>query len=121
MPEVEVGLMPIIGHVALAVLVGVEGAWVNVDIGVKLLDRDAVATCLKELPEGSCYDALPEGGHDASRHEDILCCLRTLLLCPLSTSDWLSATSSPLEEEAIASTRARLIRVILGLYRCHAK
>ena len=50
-----------------------------------------------------------------------LCCLRTLLLCPLSPSDWLSATSSPLEEEAIASTRARLIRVILGLYRCHAK
>ena len=76
MPEVEVGLMPIIGHVALAVLVGVEGAWVNVDIGVKLLDRDAVATCLKELPEG---------GHDASRHEDILCFHCSLCMSMLST------------------------------------
>ena len=77
--------MPIIGHVALAVLVGVEGAWVNVDIGVKLLDRDAVATCLKELPEGGCYDALPEGGHDASRHEDILCFHCSLCMSMLST------------------------------------
>ncbi len=46
MSEVQVGFVPIIGDIAFAVLVGIEGAWVNVDVGVELLYRDAVATCL---------------------------------------------------------------------------
>ena len=37
--KVEVGLMAIHGHIALAVLIGVQCSWVNVDVGVKLLHR----------------------------------------------------------------------------------
>ena len=44
--KIQVGFVPVIGDIAFAVLVGIEGAWVNVDVGVELLYRDAVATCL---------------------------------------------------------------------------
>ena len=86
-PEVEVSFVPVIGDVALSMLVGVEGAWVNVDVGVELLYRDALATSLKELPEGCCYDSFPKGGYDAPRDEDVLCfhcslCLVSLPACP---------------------------------------
>ena len=53
--EVEVGLGSVLGHVALAVLVGVEGAGVDIDVGVEFLDCYAQASCLKEFCEG-CGD-----------------------------------------------------------------
>ena len=49
MAEVEVGLHAIIGHVAFAVFVRIERAWVDIDVGVELLNGDAVAACLKDF------------------------------------------------------------------------
>ena len=46
--EVEVGLVAVDGHVAFAVLVGVERARVDVDVGVELLDSDPVASAEQE-------------------------------------------------------------------------
>ena len=46
MPQVKVGLKTVLCHVALAVLVGVQRSWVDVDIRVELLDSDFIATCL---------------------------------------------------------------------------
>ncbi len=37
-PQVQVGLVTVDGDIALAVLIGVERAWINVDVGVKLLN-----------------------------------------------------------------------------------
>ena len=65
--------MPIIGDIAFAMLVGVQRAWVDIDVGVELLNRDAVATCLEELTEGGSYDPLTQGGDYAPRDEDVLC------------------------------------------------
>ena len=45
--EVEVGFGNILRKVALAVLVGVESARVDVDIWVELLDCHCITTCLK--------------------------------------------------------------------------
>ena len=47
--EVEVCFLSVDGDVALSVFVGIECAWVNVDVGVVLLDGDAVAACLQEF------------------------------------------------------------------------
>ena len=47
--QVEVGFGPVVGYVALAVLVGVEGAGVDVDVGVKLLDGDSEPPRLQKL------------------------------------------------------------------------
>ena len=46
MSEVEVCFVTIVGDIAFAMFVGVERPWVDIDVGVKFLDGDAVATCL---------------------------------------------------------------------------
>ena len=47
--EVEVSFVSVNGHVAFAVLVGVERTGVDVDIRVELLDCHIVATCLQQF------------------------------------------------------------------------
>ena len=47
--EVKVGLHAIDSNIALTMLIGVEGTRVDVDIRVKLLDSNVVASCLKKL------------------------------------------------------------------------
>ena len=47
--EVEVCLHSINSHVALSVFVGVECSWVYVDVWVKLLNCNIVASGLKEF------------------------------------------------------------------------
>ena len=49
MTEIEVGFGAIDGNIALAVLVRVERARIDVDVRVELLYGHAVAPCLKEL------------------------------------------------------------------------
>ena len=52
-PQVEVGLHAVGSDVAFAVLVGVECAGVDVDVGVELLDGNLVAPCLEQFAERS--------------------------------------------------------------------
>lgn len=47
MTQVKVTLVAVHGHVALAVLVRVERAGVDVNVGVKLLDGYPVSPCLQ--------------------------------------------------------------------------
>ena len=49
--QVQVGLHTVCRYVALAVLVRVQRAWVNVDVGVELLDGDVVATRLQQFSQ----------------------------------------------------------------------
>ena len=49
--EVEVGLHAIDGHIALAMLVGIERSRVDVDVGIELLDGDGVAAGLQQLAD----------------------------------------------------------------------
>ena len=49
MSEVKVGFSPVFGHIALAVLVRIEGSRIDVNIGVKLLDCDSQTSGLKEF------------------------------------------------------------------------
>ena len=72
MPQVEVGLGPVVGHVDLAVLEGAHRARVDVEIGVALLQRHRHPARLEEGPQGRRGDALAEAGDDAPGHEDVL-------------------------------------------------
>ena len=53
--QVEVGLKTILGDIAFAVLVGVQRPGIDVDVGVELLNRDLVATCLQQLTDAVSY------------------------------------------------------------------
>jgi hypothetical protein len=70
--EVEVGLGAVVGDVDLAVLVRAHRARVDVDVGVELLERDAVAVVLEEPADRSGREALAERRHHAAGHEDVL-------------------------------------------------
>ena len=71
--QVQIGLHPIDGDIALAVFVGIECARVDVDVWVELLDGDVVASGLQELTDRRRDDAFSQRGNHAACHEDILC------------------------------------------------
>jgi len=56
-PEVEVGLCAVVGDEDLTVLVGAHRAGVDVEVGVELLEGDAQAPGLQDVPERGRGDA----------------------------------------------------------------
>jgi hypothetical protein len=70
--EVEVGLAAVVGDEHLAVLEGVHGAGVDVDVRVELLHRDPEPPGLEQAAEGGGGDALPQRRSHATRDEDVL-------------------------------------------------
>ena len=68
--EIEVGLGAVIGNEDLAVLGRRHRAGIDVQIGVEFAQPDAVAARLQQGAERCRGNALPEGGHNASRDED---------------------------------------------------
>ena len=51
MPEVEVGLRPVVGHVDFTMLIGRHRPRIDVEIRIELPDADLVATRLEERPK----------------------------------------------------------------------
>ena len=49
--EVEVGFVSVNSHIALAMLIGIECAGIDVDVRVELLDSYIVATGLQQLTD----------------------------------------------------------------------
>ena len=49
MTEVEVGFHPSNSHVTLTVFIRIQRSWVDVNVWIKLLDGDVVASRLKKL------------------------------------------------------------------------
>ena len=60
-PEVEIGLGPVVGDVDLAVLIGAHGPRIDVQIGIELTQTDLEAACLKERAEGRRAETFAEG------------------------------------------------------------
>ena len=59
-PEIEIRLRAVVGDEHLAVLVGAHRARVDVDVGIKFLDRDLQATVLEQTTERCRRNALSE-------------------------------------------------------------
>ena len=70
--QVEVGLVAVHGDVALAVLIGVQRARVDVDVRVELLDGYVVAAGLQQLADGGGDDAFAQGGGHSAGDENVL-------------------------------------------------
>ena len=71
-PEVEVGLGPVLGHVDLAVLEGRHGPRVDVDVGVQLLVLDLEAVPLQQHADARAGEPLAQARDHAAGHEDVL-------------------------------------------------
>src|SRR5580700_10507919 len=71
-PEIQIGLRPVLRYEDLSVLVRVHRPRVHVDVRIELLDRNAEAARFQEPSEGGGGDALAERTHNAPGEEDIL-------------------------------------------------
>ena len=60
MPQVQVGLRSVIGHIALTVFIGVKRTGVYINIGIELLDGDLKAPGLQQFAQRSRNDAFSE-------------------------------------------------------------
>src|SRR5690606_14491617 len=70
-PDVEVGLRPVLGDEHLPVLERVHGSGIDVEVRVELLHGDREATSTQESTEARGGEALAERGGDASGDEDL--------------------------------------------------
>lgn len=57
MPNIEIGFRAIVGHEYLAVLEGIHGAGINVDVRVELLHRDRQAARAQQAAKGGSGEA----------------------------------------------------------------
>ena len=73
MAEIEVGFLTVVRYVAFSVLIGIERAGVDVDVGIKLLNRDVVAASLQQLRDRTCDNAFAQRRGYAAGDEDIFC------------------------------------------------
>jgi hypothetical protein len=72
MPQVEIGLGPIVGDEHFAVLVRTHGPGVDVDVRVELLQRDFVAMAFEQTADGCCRKPFTERRYDTACHENVL-------------------------------------------------
>ena len=72
MAEVEIGFCAVLRHVDLTMLEWVHGAWIDVDVRVKLLLENANSARAEKTSEGGCGEALTKGGHNAASDENLL-------------------------------------------------
>ena len=70
--QVEVSLVAVHGDVALAVLVGVQRARVDVDVRVEFLDGYVIASGLQQLANGGGDDAFSQGRGHSAGDENVL-------------------------------------------------
>ncbi len=60
MPHIQIRFRAILGNEYLPMLIGVHGAWVDVEVGVELADGDGVSSALEQPPKGGGGDALAQ-------------------------------------------------------------
>ena len=72
-PQVKICLHAIGRYIAFSVFIGIERTRIYIDVGVKLLDRDFVASSLQQLTDTCRNNALSQRRNDATCDEYILC------------------------------------------------
>ena len=72
MADVKIGLCSVIGHENFAVLIGVHRSRVNIEIGVELHNRYAVAPCFQQPAQCGGGDAFAQRGNYAPGNENQL-------------------------------------------------
>jgi hypothetical protein len=67
MAEVQVGFRAVVQHINLAVLVGVHGAGIDVEVGIELLQRDLEPAIFQQGAERGGRQALAQRTDHAAR------------------------------------------------------
>ena len=70
MTEIQIGFGAVVGDEHLAMLVRAHRARVDVEIGIQLEDRNAVAAALEQSPEAGRNDPLADAGDHPASHKD---------------------------------------------------
>ena len=71
MPQIQVCFGAVVGYKNLAVLDGIHGTGVDINVGVKLLHGHLVAPGLQKTAERCCRDTLTETGYHSAGDEDV--------------------------------------------------
>ena len=71
-PDVEVGLGPVVGHEDLTVLERVHRARIHVEVRIELLHDDPEAPGCQEVAEARRRESLAQRRNDTTSHEDVL-------------------------------------------------
>ena len=71
MTQVQVRLGPIVGHEHFPVLIGIHGAWINIDVGVQLEEGNLQPPAFQQIPDRSRGQSLPQGRDHPTGHENI--------------------------------------------------
>src|SRR5208282_5021965 len=71
MAEVEIRLRAVVQHVNFAVLVGVHGAGIDVEVGIKLLQGDFEAAIFEQGAEGGGGQAFAQRTHHAASDKNV--------------------------------------------------
>ena len=59
--KVEIRFRTVLRNIALTVLIRIQRAWINVDVGIEFLDGDPKTSCLKKLCKRRGNNAFTEG------------------------------------------------------------
>src|SRR5262249_39296226 len=70
MPEIEIGLDPVLGNEHLPMLERAHNARIDVDIRIELHHRHPQTACLEDCSERSGGNAFAQRGHNAAGDED---------------------------------------------------
>ena len=82
--QIQIRLGSVIGNENLTVLTRVHRAGVDVDVGIKLLHGDTVATGFQKSSKGCCGNSFSESGNYTAGNKYILYCHNLLLFCAVS-------------------------------------
>ena len=70
--EIKIRFSTIICHKYFTVLIRTHGAWIDVDIGIELLNGDFMSPSLQKLTQRRCSDAFSKRRYNATRYKNIL-------------------------------------------------
>ncbi|GKV73889.1 hypothetical protein NCCP2145_32700 [Pseudarthrobacter sp. NCCP-2145] len=71
MSDIQVRLGAVVGDEDLAVLEGVHGARIHVQVRIELLHGHRQAACAQEVTKAGCRQSLTERGRHTTGYEDV--------------------------------------------------
>ena len=72
MTQVQIRFASVIRYVAFAVFIRIKRSRIDIDIGIELLNRYFVATCLEQLAYRGGYNSLSQRGDYPTRYKYVL-------------------------------------------------
>ena len=73
MAKIKIRFRSVVSHKDLAVLARAHCSRINIDVGIKFLDRNPNPSALEKTPQRSRRNALTQGRNHTTGNENILC------------------------------------------------